>query len=167
MAHKLGRDVLYLALTFPRGNSVQSNKIYQERQLLQAWSTSWHQHHLPRIHFQNEKHADLNDNIVPSLRLVERILYDQMVSYLESHCILPHEQHGFRAGRSTDTRGFFFRHIIPFLSKNCWYDIEAIGVIWMPYISSSNGVIVAWCPIRSDWVTDQNVERVWSTPAGL
>ena len=36
-------------------------------------------------------------------KLVERILMDQMVAFLEEEGVIPHEQHGFRAGRSVDT----------------------------------------------------------------
>ena len=73
----------------------------------------------------------------------------------------------FRALILVHTRGSTFKHIIHFLSKNCWSDLEAIGVIWKAQVSSSSGCIVAWYWIRSDWVTDQNVRRVWSTPARL
>ena len=36
-------------------------------------------------------------------KLVERVLYDQLVLYVEAHGLLPSEQHGFRTGRSVDT----------------------------------------------------------------
>ena len=36
-------------------------------------------------------------------KLVERVLYDQLSAHIESHGLLPHEQHGCRRGRSVDT----------------------------------------------------------------
>ena len=42
-------------------------------------------------------------NLCSISKLIERVLYDQMVSFLDEKGILPKEQHGFRAGHSTDT----------------------------------------------------------------
>ena len=42
-------------------------------------------------------------NLCSISKLIERVLYDQMVSFLDEKGILPKEQHGFRSGRSTDT----------------------------------------------------------------
>ena len=36
-------------------------------------------------------------------KIVERVLYNQLVDYIESQNILPQEQHGYRAGRGTHT----------------------------------------------------------------
>ena len=36
-------------------------------------------------------------------KICERVLYNQLVSFIEAHCILPDEQHGYRASRSVDT----------------------------------------------------------------
>ena len=36
-------------------------------------------------------------------KIAERVLYDQLVAYIEANDLLPKEQHGFRAGRSVDT----------------------------------------------------------------
>ena len=36
-------------------------------------------------------------------KICERVLYNQLVSFIESHCILPDEQHGYRVSRSVDT----------------------------------------------------------------
>ena len=65
------------------------------------------------------------------------------------------------------TRGLLLkRPFWVFLSYYTSY-IQAIGLIWKAYISSSNACMVAWYLTNSDWVTDQNVKRVWSTPARL
>ena len=37
---------------------------------------------------------------------------------------------------------------------NCW----VFGLIWKAWLSSLIWCMAAWCPTRSDWVTDQNVE---------
>ncbi|QQP40080.1 Uncharacterized protein FKW44_014007, partial [Caligus rogercresseyi] len=36
-------------------------------------------------------------------KLTERVLYNQLVTYVEASCKLPPEQKGFRTGRSVDT----------------------------------------------------------------
>ena len=42
-------------------------------------------------------------NLCSVSKIVERVLYDQMVQHLDDSGVIPHEQHGFRSGRSTDT----------------------------------------------------------------
>ena len=42
-------------------------------------------------------------NLCSVSKIVERVLYDQMVQYLDDSGVIPHEQHGFRRKRSTDT----------------------------------------------------------------
>ena len=51
----------------------------------------------------NKMHTRTVGSTVSVSKIIERVLYDQMVLFLEDSCILPHEQHGFRQGRSTDT----------------------------------------------------------------
>ena len=42
-------------------------------------------------------------NLCSVSKIIERVLYDQMVQHLDDNGVIPHEQHGFRRGRSTDT----------------------------------------------------------------
>ena len=42
-------------------------------------------------------------NLCSVSKVVERIMHDQLVAYLDEHKLIPHQQHGFRCGRGVET----------------------------------------------------------------
>ena len=73
-----------------------------------AWPTQWKESVILPTLKSNKPPGILSSyrpvvNLCSVSKIVERVLYDQMVQHLDDSGVIPHEQHGFRSGRSTDT----------------------------------------------------------------